>query len=70
MGNYPTQQYYQIISQQSNMASKFLPGNGPSQTSFSESCALVNIFLYDLYYNEIDESPALTVDGVFGIIGD
>jgi hypothetical protein len=71
--NYPTQSYYNIISQQSNLASKFTvpggSGGGPTQNTFSEACALVNIFLSELYYSEVDESPALTIDGVLGIIG-
>lgn len=66
---YPTQPYYSIISQQSNFAGKFSGGGGSSQSIFSQSCALVNVFLSDLYYTEINESPELTIDGVFGTIG-
>lgn len=83
MSNYPTVPYYNIISNQWNFNNKFsnnIPnglgggsGNGssksPSQSIFSESCALVNIYLYDMYYTEVDESPLLTIDGIFGIIG-
>lgn len=70
LSNYPTTPYYKIISQQSNFNTKFTSGSsGPSQTIFKESCALVNVFLSDMYYTEIVESADLTLEGVFGTIG-
>ena len=69
MANYPTKPYYEIISQQSNFGTKFSGNGGPTQDVMSESCSLLNIYLSDLYYTEIDESPELTLDGVFGTIG-
>jgi hypothetical protein len=65
--NYPTTPYYNIVSKQANLGTKFF--GTLTQNLYSQSCVLVNIFLSDLYYTEIDESPALTIDGAFGIIG-
>lgn len=66
---YPTTPYFTIVSKQSNVAVKFSAGSNFSQTQFSDACALVNVFLSDLYYTEIEESADITVEGVFGNIG-
>lgn len=66
--NYPTQTYFAIVSQQTNVKKKF-GSNTLSQTTFGQSCALVNVYLSEMAYTEIDESASITIEGVFGTIG-
>lgn len=70
MSNYPTSYYYGIIIGQDNLESKFDKNGGNlTQVSYDESVAMINVYLDDLVYSEVEETPEITVDGVLGTIG-
>lgn len=70
MADYPTDYYYSIIKNQSNVNDLYTKtGQTINDTIYKYTTCLVNVFYSDLSYNAIVESPALTFDQVVGLIG-
>ena len=67
MADYPTEYYYKVIRNQSNLVDLF--NNSKIQINyetFKMSLLYVNVFFEELIYTAIVESPALTFDQVLG----
>lgn len=73
--DYPTAYYYNIISQQNNLKNIFqssLIGNASvnlDYNMFTQTVLAVSIFYEDLSYTFIEESQAVTIDTLTGVLG-
>lgn len=71
LSDYPTKDYFDIISKQPNLVQKFT--NVRSSTldfsSFKQSVVMINVYFHDLSYTLISESPSYTWDIMLGSIG-
>ena len=69
MSDYPTDYYYSIISQQSNVKSLFQNYSNLTSSLFKQNALMVNVFYDDLYYTSIKESGEYSAYDMLGIIG-
>lgn len=71
LADYPTSYYYEIVSKQKNLLSKFstFTNSTPSYALFKESVLMVNVFYQDLTYTHISESPSYNFADILGIVG-
>ena len=69
MSDYPTDYYYSIISQQTNVKSLFQSYCNLTSSFFKQNALMINVFYDDLYYNSIKESGEYSAYDMLGIIG-
>ena len=72
--DYPTQYYYNVTIQQTNLKSKLDAFAQKKITnvnfdSFKSSSLAISVYLRDLKYKLVNETPAVSADTLFGVIG-
>lgn len=69
MTDYPTQYYYDVVAQQSNVINKFSSFGGVTYDTYKKTSLMINVFYKELGYTGIVEEAEYTGSEIFALIG-